>query len=611
MPSVKLRAGGYWNNVDLTEVGDRWSLSFRYSPAMIAEIKAMEGARWNPGPKTWTVLRSPRNKFTLGYLMGKPVFAQYEKPLETVKTNRTPFCGHRHPTGPFGTVLPCTECGCKWCLKQHQMVMISHALTRKRSIIAGKPGTGKTLVYIEVLEATNQDGDIPWCVGPDSAIQGMTAEFRKWNSLVTPRFMTYDGLKRILATWKDGDPPPKRVIFDECSRLKGHKTQRSEAALFLSHQMEMYWKGEELIVEGSGTPAPNEPVDWWMQAEVARPGYLKESSWYAERKRLAIIEERQGLSGYYPALLQWRDGSACVKCAERKAQAEAQQKELGILDTDPNKQALLESILVESHEDTNCEHCGGTGFVPDEVSLISRRLDGLVLRVEKPDLPEKQYRVIKLEPAADVLRAAEIVASTASNALDALNRLRQLSDGFLYDRETHIADYAKGSAKEQALKELLDEYSEQGRLIVYAAYTASINRICELAKECGWLVWRYDGKQMDTWDGRDFQSAYATFQDHRFKEKIVYVAHPQKGGMSLTLTAAVAAVFYSNDFQGESREQAEDRIHRMGMDENKGATIIDLIHLGSDQLVRDRLMEKRDLQGLSLSAIRDALHAPA
>lgn len=603
MPAVKLKAGGYWNTVELEESGDRWSLRFKYAPSLIAEVKAMEGARWAPGPKLWTVLRSPRNKFTLGYMMGKPVYEVYEKPLQHFAPKRTPWCGHKPHRGT------CPECGCKWCLQQHQMVMIDHVLSRRRCIIAGKPGTGKTLVYIEALEATNEDGDTPWCLGPDSALQGMTAEFRKWNSAVKPRFMTYDGLKRVLATWKDGDPPPKRVIFDECSRLKGHKTQRSEAALFLSHQMEMYWKGAELIVEGSGTPAPNEPVDWWMQAEIAKPGYLKESSWYAERKRLAIIEERQGLSGYYPALVQWRDGSPCVTCAERKARAAAQQTQLGTLDADPTKQALLESILIESHESTACPHCGGKEVVDDEVSLLSRRLDGLVLRVEKPDLPEKQYRIVKLEPAADVLRAAELVATTATNGLDALNRLRQLSDGFLYDRETHIADYAKGSAKENALKDLLDEYSDQGRLIVYAAYTASIDRIVELCGEQGWLVWRYDGKKMTTWDGRDFQAAYATFQNPKFTQKIVYVAHPMKGGMSLTLTAAVAAVFYSNDFQGESREQAEDRIHRIGMDENKGATIIDLIHLGSDQLVRDRLMEKEDLQKLSMAQIREALHA--
>ena len=273
----------------------------------------------------------------------------------------------------------------------------------------------------------------------------------------------------------------------------------------------------------------------------------------------------------------------------------------------PNQKALLEGILVSSHDDTNCEHCKGTGKVDNEVEFLSKRLDGLVLRVEKPDLPEKQYRIVKIEPAPDVLRAAEVVAMTASNALDALNRLRQLSDGFLYDRETHIPAYAKGSAKEKAVIDLLDEYSDQGRLIIYAAYTASINRLADLCQEQGWLVWRYDGKQMLTWDGRDFQSAYATFQDPHFKEKIVYVAHPKKGGMSLTLTAAVAAVYYSNDFEGESREQSEDRIHRIGMDENKGATIIDIIHLATDQLVRDRLIEKQDLQGLSLASIRDAL----
>jgi SNF2 family DNA or RNA helicase len=82
--------------------------------------------------------------------------------------------------------------------------------------------------------------------------------------------------------------------------------------------------------------------------------------------------------------------------------------------------------------------------------------------------------------------------------------------------------------------------------------------------------------------------------------RVVIVAHPQSGGMGLTLTESRMAIFYSNDFSAESRSQAEDRIHRMGTDENLGATIVDLIHLPTDERVRDVLKENKKLESMTL-----------
>ena len=77
--------------------------------------------------------------------------------------------------------------------------------------------------------------------------------------------------------------------------------------------------------------------------------------------------------------------------------------------------------------------------------------------------------------------------------------------------------------------------------------------------------------------------------------------------MGITLTASPTICYYSNDFNAESRIQSEDRIHRPGMDVNLGATIIDLIHLPSDLLVLKNLQKKRDLQGLTLGEMKQAI----
>jgi hypothetical protein len=52
--------------------------------------------------------------------------------------------------------------------------------------------------------------------------------------------------------------------------------------------------------------------------------------------------------------------------------------------------------------------------------------------------------------------------------------------------------------------------------------------------------------------------------------------------------------------------QAEDRIHRIGMDKNRGALIIDLIHLPTDQLVLDNLKKKKALQSMTMGELEAA-----
>ena len=76
--------------------------------------------------------------------------------------------------------------------------------------------------------------------------------------------------------------------------------------------------------------------------------------------------------------------------------------------------------------------------------------------------------------------------------------------------------------------------------------------------------------------------------------------------MGLTFNISPVALYYSNDFDGEARMQSEDRIHRLGMDLNRAALIIDLIHLPTDTLVLNNLKKKKKLQSMTLGDIDDA-----
>jgi SNF2 family DNA or RNA helicase len=158
------------------------------------------------------------------------------------------------------------------------------------------------------------------------------------------------------------------------------------------------------------------------------------------------------------------------------------------------------------------------------------------------------------------------------------------------------------SPKTKILEDILDEHEDVGRLVIYAGFTGSIDRCVETCRRLGWDTIRVDGRGWDCSFGRvSDMEALTVFQDQLIKyPKVAYVAHPASGGMGVTLTASPTTVYYSNDFNYESRAQSEDRIHRIGMDLNRGATIIDLIHLPSDELVLDNLRKKERLQGLTM-----------
>jgi SNF2 family DNA or RNA helicase len=604
--NTKLRAGKFMIPVTLLIADDRIFFKFKYNKILKDEIKNMQGCRWhgfdeaNP-QKIWSVTNSPRNRFQISYLEGKNPYARYDQPLIEVTPKRS--------------------------LYEHQRLMVSHILTVKHCIEAAEMGTGKTLAGIEVME---QSGHTDWWwIGPKSALKSVELELIKWQASVRPRLLTYEGLKSVLSAWQNGTPPPHGVVFDESSRIKNPTAQRSEAALHLANAIRGAWEDSGYIVLLSGSPAPKSPVDWWHQAEVACPGFLKEGDQFLFKKTLAIIEERESITGgVYPHLVTWRNNpKLCNICG----------------------QELMSEIHLSSD---------GHTFEPsvDEVARLGKRMRGLVQVIFKKDcldLPDKIYRIVRVDPTPSILRAASLIATKTPRAAQCLILLRELSDGFQYqetvvgkevcelchgkrtytiNEQTETCPNCKGtgeqvkkertiaevdSPKERALIDLLDEHSEVGRAVIYAGFQGSIERIMKICRRFHWAYIKMDGRGIECvdCDGHPFpddkkllQAMDASHPDKELLEKqfprLAFIGQPGSGGMGLTLTASPSIIYFSNDFNAESRIQSEDRIHRVGMDTNRGATIIDILHLPTDEYVLNNLKKKRDLQKQSIDDIR-------
>ncbi len=385
------------------------------------EFKAMQGARWlgkgdeditKVARKAWGVADSERNRFQLAYLLDMNPYAVYDKALTDFNPRRL-------------------------MMYVHQRDMASHITTRRQCIIAGEMGVGKTLSAIEAMEQSRIIEDYWLWVGPRSALDSVKYEFHKWKvcqicgklgkhhryenhqlydpKAIKPRFETYEGVKKMVETWPKGTPAYRGVVFDECSRLKTWTAQRTQAAAHLTTSMRNEHGEAAIICLMSGTPSPKDPSDWWSLAEIACPGFLREGSVEKFKRRLGLIKMYDGLGGgSFPKLVGWWDDEKkCAECMKFEDD----------LNHDPIN--MVEKWYHRFRASKN------------EVSALFNRLNGLVmvkLKSECLDLPEKIYKRVICKANASVLRAASLIAKTASSTIKALILLRELSDGFQYTR---------------------------------------------------------------------------------------------------------------------------------------------------------------------------------
>ncbi len=625
---LKIQIGNFRYPVTFTKKGDRLWASYAFNKKVTEELKALHGTTWHgykdPPIKAWSLSDSQHNRFQLDYLSGGNPYDWFDSPFVDFIPRRPE-------------------------LRNHQIDIAKFELTRHYCVIAAEMGTGKSLATIECMEAAKPQSAI-W-VAPKSAMYSVQLEFDKWKALIRPNFYTYEALRELAKNWPKDAPPPQMMILDEASRCKTHTAQRTQAAKWMADYIREYWGEKGYVILMSGSPAPKSPVDWHSLCDIACPGFLKEGDPQKFRFRLAIMKQAEGVTGTYSALESWLDDEkkckTCGKFAEDYIHDEFN------LEEDHHVYAPSKNEVAYLYERMN-------GLV-----LVKLKKDCL-------DLPEKQYREIEVKPSQNILNAAKLLVAQGNSGIKTLTLLRELSDGFQYDEQaigTETCPLCKGertaidfiyigpddqydemmrrqyegleipegtfqtgtkacphcdgtgettaytriatqveSAKEQVLSDLFDEHEDIGRLVVYAGFTGSVDRCVEIAKKNQWNYIRADGRGWCSDLPGDAKEMLRNFQENKEIRRYVFIGQQSASGMGITLHKSPSVVYYSNDFNAESRLQSEDRVHRMGMDVNRGCTIIDLIHLPSDKLVLDNLKKKKKLQSLTMGELNNQLN---
>jgi hypothetical protein len=623
-------AKGRWLKAPATVVYDKSAeprIRFVKSDMLLKdEIKSMTGSKWHHEATHphWSIADSQRNRFQFEFLLGGNPYSWFDRPIEKQVYKREALMTNQR------------DCGDQFC-------------TYHSGIDAEEMGLGKTLAQIEHIERSGVDKWI-W-VTRANLINNTRRMFEYWqlSSKNAVEVMSYEAFVRLENEGIKGDPV-RGIVFDEASALKNPDNKRSSAAQRYSALMRSIYGHDAHVTLMTGTPAPKNPAEWWGLCEIAYPGFLREGSLKALDQRLGIFVDKEYMSGQ-KCLQPVRDlnGNRLFKDDEKRCSI------CGVMEHEHAdwKQRIMPDLLPRDHDFRACKN---------EVAYLYERLKGLVfIRFKKDvlaELPEKTYRIVECKPQPSVVRSAKMIADGCETAMEALMKLRELSDGFQYVDKQHgetkcpscvdgkVTDFVPdesgrdpvsferpcyscngtglvpnmvretvdvGCPKDAALVELLEENDECGRLVVFGAFDGTLDRIQKVCHASGWAVVRCDGKglraydekgkpiigvePLDVWANRD---AYP---------RVAWDANPESGGLGFTLVEAHMAAFYSNTYKTEYRAQGEDRIHRKGMDINKGCVIVDFVHLPSDMKVLTTLKENRRLEKMTLGELQLVLAA--
>ena len=664
---MKWKIGGYLIPVEMTIVGNRIELSYPFSKELTAEVKMMEGARWHgfdeKSPrKIWSIANSIRNRFQIDYLSGANPYINYDKPLIDVPSRRNLYAhqkdlyqhGYTRRYGIWasemgtGKSLAAIEL-CERLIQEHKIDELKIWFIGPKAAVRAlrleltkwKATFNPVLMTYEALTTTVKE----WRAG-QSAPQIVI--FDEASKIKTHTAQRTQAAMHVAAAVRDeykdngcvilmsGSPAPKSPVdwWSLCETacpgfIKEGNVEKFKRNLCIIEQR-----------EGLGGAMYPHMVAWLDDDKKCKTcGQYKDD----------------------PIHIGRAPSSADVMANLKRGFTFDKQTTPVISDAKPS------SVNIHSYEPSK-----------NEVARLYKRMNGLVMVKFKKDcldLPEKQYRIVQVKPTVEMIRASRLIKTTSRRAIEALTLMRELSDGFLYkerqtgeqecrrcvgkgtvlgaeeaqvDPETGIIldrggvdalaviqiqcpcckgtklepvmeRYAEdvGSPKDEALRELLEENEEDGRVVIWSGFEGSIHRIVNITRAEGWATLKIDGKG---WVGTDHTGStldeaellIAMDMTHPRRNelaikypKLAVVGNPKAGGMALTLTAAKMSVYYSNPFDGEARMQSEDRIHRPGADHNRGVTIVDIFCLSTDELVLNNLSKKRKLQDLTMGELTD------
>ena len=389
-------------------------------------------------------------------------------------------------------------------LYRHQKVALSYLRSNDSFALFMEQGTGKTIPSLFRVLDLAKSGKInnTLIVAPKSALGAWDRDMEKFNELDSEILKSVITLINYDKVWRGKEDSPFNkvwdcIILDEAHLIKNRTSERSKFLLKLSINAKYRY-----IL--TGTPIGNGQLDNIYSEYTFLDPYL-------ERGRVA--------SNIFKGTYTDFTARYCIMGKYYKPIKYI------------NVRELQDIINKYSYRVTKSECLDLPEKLPDEIYSI--------------ELKEKAlYKKLQKESALldyDVL---------AENPLARLTKLRQLSSGYI-TTEDGIVEVK--NEKIEVLKEFIEDYDK--KLVIFAEFKYSIQKITELLKKLKIKYVTLDGDQKDKTIWRTFQA------DESIR---VIVCQYQSASSGIDLFSSDTIIYYEPTLRSTTLEQSRDRIHRTG-----------------------------------------------
>jgi len=448
----------------------------------------------------------------------------------------------------------------RYTLYAHQHLILEPSL-KASHLVAAEPGTGKTLVGIELAKhfkahpiRTGKTLVVTQLSLVESAWMEDLKKFAPelkvanlWASTPANRkkvcndalkrnvdimIVNFEGFKKLMP-WLAAQRFDA-LIIDESSALKSPKTDITKSLVAFSY-------GVPRSYPMSGTPMPNSALDIYHQVQIVKPGLLGHN-FYQFRARFF---QPTGYQGY-----QWKIIPGCLEQIMQTIQPYA-------------------SFIKK-------EDCLD---LPPKVFTVRKH-------VMSPELRRAYDQLIRDK----LLPLVEGHAVMALNVLSEIMKLRQLTSGWAYDEQKQVHNFSPG--KLNLLTEVVEELGAN-QAIIWVQFRHDATK---LKNELGARATVAIGGMNPT----DLKFALDEFRAGRYQ---FLIAHPQCVGHGVTLVNASYAIYYGLSYSLEEFLQSQDRIHRIGTP--RKCTYISLLAEDSiDEVIYAALNRKEQMANAALSYLR-------
>lgn len=565
-------------NDDWRYAGHRpFTLVFPKNFAISNRIKKAEGWEWNSERVCWAVKAIPENVPMLRELTEEHGFFWSEEAKARLlylksdadrierATRELTAASHALDTDTVYEGVSYDRMGLvagPLTLRGFQNAGVEYALKTRGTFIADDMGTGKT---IQALIAAREANAFPAVVVVRASIKPKWRdEVKRWlpgRKVVvvegkTPDIQVIDGADVIvinydvLADWaglagkdavkrqsqRDPDKPGllcrigvKCLVIDESHYVKTPDSKRTRAALVLARQIQRDHGRDGLILNLTGTPVLNRPIE--LAAQLAVIGRLKDfGGYWGYAKRYC----NAGPWGYNGAMDVTGSSNEEELHERLRASCYIRRTKAQVLTELPEKQIARLPVSIDNAAEYREAELNVVQWVRNQVDADSEFL------AEIADLPEAEQ---KIRIAAR--KTEKAIRARAAEELVKLNALRRLA--------------ARG--KLAAVKDWIEDFLEStetdgnGEKLVVFAHHRDIQAGIRDAFPGSLRIHADDDVEERNRNMRVFQSD---------PSKRLIVCSMEAAREGLDLYAASNALFVEFGWNINIHRQAEDRIHRMG-----------------------------------------------